>query len=138
MLAIMMGNLDLAPRRIAAGRQDVGRFIDNATEGRSAARHGADDGRELAEEAKRRWPEIKLLYTTGYTRNAIVHGGRLDAGVNLLPKPYTTEELSPSGAVGARRLTRRRSSTSRSRPGAKLSSRGTLPPLPVEPLAELH
>jgi CheY-like chemotaxis protein len=51
-------------------------------------------GRELADEARRRWPQIKLLYTTGYTPNAIVHGGRLDPGVSLLPKPYTTEELS--------------------------------------------
>ncbi|MDP8912692.1 MAG: response regulator, partial [Pseudomonadota bacterium] len=51
-------------------------------------------GRELAEEVKRRWPKVKVLYTTGYTRNAIVHGGRLDAGVSLLPKPYSAEELS--------------------------------------------
>ncbi len=51
-------------------------------------------GRELADQVRDRWPEVKLLYTTGYTRNAIVHGGRLDAGVNLLPKPYTTEQLS--------------------------------------------
>jgi signal transduction histidine kinase/ActR/RegA family two-component response regulator len=51
-------------------------------------------GRELADEVARRWPGAKILYTTGYTRNAIVHGGRLDAGVSLLPKPYTTEELS--------------------------------------------
>jgi hypothetical protein len=35
-----------------------------------------------------------VLYTTGYTPNAIVHGGRLDAGVSLLPKPYNSEELS--------------------------------------------
>jgi two-component SAPR family response regulator len=51
-------------------------------------------GRELGDQVRDRWPEVKLLYTTGYTRNAIVHGGRLDAGVNLLPKPYTTEQLS--------------------------------------------
>ena len=51
-------------------------------------------GRELADEVKRRWPQMKVLYTTGYTRNAIVHGGRLDVGVSLLPKPYTAEELS--------------------------------------------
>jgi CheY-like chemotaxis protein/nitrogen-specific signal transduction histidine kinase len=51
-------------------------------------------GRELADETLRRWPGMRILYTTGYTRNAIVHGGRLDAGVSLLPKPYTTEELS--------------------------------------------
>jgi signal transduction histidine kinase len=50
-------------------------------------------GRELADEVRRRWPEIRILFTTGYTRNAIVHGGRVDPGVDLLPKPYTTEEL---------------------------------------------
>jgi CheY-like chemotaxis protein len=51
-------------------------------------------GRELADEALRRCPAIKILYTTGYTRNAIVHGGRLDPEVDLLPKPYTVEQLS--------------------------------------------
>jgi CheY-like chemotaxis protein len=51
-------------------------------------------GRELADEVKKRRPNLKVLFTTGYTRNAIVHGGRLDRGVHLLSKPYTTEELS--------------------------------------------
>jgi CheY-like chemotaxis protein len=52
------------------------------------------DGRMLAEEAERRRPGIKVLYTTGYTRNAIVHNGRLDAGVDLLSKPFTYEALA--------------------------------------------
>jgi CheY-like chemotaxis protein len=51
-------------------------------------------GRELADQAAHRWPEMKILYTTGFTRNAIVHGGQLDPGVDLLPKPYTLQELS--------------------------------------------
>ena len=51
-------------------------------------------GRMLAEEARRRRPGIKVLYTTGYTRNAIVHNGRLDAGVNLLSKPFTYDSLA--------------------------------------------
>jgi CheY-like chemotaxis protein len=51
------------------------------------------DGRKLAEEAKRRAPSLKILYTTGYARNAIVHNGILDAGVDLLGKPFTTEAL---------------------------------------------
>jgi CheY-like chemotaxis protein len=51
-------------------------------------------GRELADEAERRHPGLKILYTTGYTRNAIVHGGRLDPGVELLSKPFTTDQLA--------------------------------------------
>lgn len=51
-------------------------------------------GRELADEAQRRHPGLKVLYTTGYTRNAIVHGGRLDPHVELLQKPYRVDELA--------------------------------------------
>ncbi|HUC10152.1 MAG TPA: CHASE3 domain-containing protein [Stellaceae bacterium] len=51
------------------------------------------NGRKLAEEARRRSPSLKILYTTGYARNAIVHNGILDAGVDLLGKPFTTEAL---------------------------------------------
>ncbi|MBV8118834.1 MAG: CHASE3 domain-containing protein, partial [Alphaproteobacteria bacterium] len=52
------------------------------------------NGRGLAEEARRRSPNLKILYTTGYARNAIVHNGILDAGVDLLGKPFTTEALA--------------------------------------------
>jgi signal transduction histidine kinase len=51
-------------------------------------------GRELAEEAVRRYPSLKIVYTTGYTRNAIVHGGQLDDGVELLQKPFTGDQLA--------------------------------------------
>jgi CheY-like chemotaxis protein len=51
-------------------------------------------GRNLAEEAERRRPGIKVLYTTGYTRNAIVHDGRLDPGVHLIGKPFTYADLA--------------------------------------------
>jgi PAS domain S-box-containing protein len=51
-------------------------------------------GRELAQEAMRRRPRLKVLFTTGYTRNAIVHNGTLDAGVNLITKPFTYEQLA--------------------------------------------
>jgi len=39
-------------------------------------------------------PELKVLYTTGYTRNAIVHNGILDPGTQLLPKPFSLEDLA--------------------------------------------
>jgi signal transduction histidine kinase len=55
---------------------------------------GGMNGRQLATEALRRRPELKVLYTSGYTENAIVHHGRLDAGVLLLPKPYLSSDLA--------------------------------------------
>lgn len=55
---------------------------------------GELNGRQVAEEAMKLRPHLLVLFTTGYTRNAIVHHGRLDAGVNLLNKPYTDHELT--------------------------------------------
>lgn len=49
---------------------------------------------ELARKAKERLPDIAVLFTSGYTENSIVHGGKLDAGVELLSKPYTREALA--------------------------------------------
>ena len=51
------------------------------------------NGRLLAEAAQLQKPGIKVIYTTGYARNAIVHHGIVDLGVNLLPKPFTVEAL---------------------------------------------
>ncbi len=52
------------------------------------------DGRRLALEALERRPGLKVLFTTGYSRNAIVHNGRLDPGVDLISKPFTSEALA--------------------------------------------
>ena len=52
------------------------------------------NGRKLAEEAVRRVPGLKVLYTTGYTPNAIVHNGVVDPGVQLISKPFTLEQLA--------------------------------------------
>jgi PAS domain S-box-containing protein len=49
---------------------------------------------ELARKAKQRLPNLAVLFTSGYTENSIVHGGKLDAGVELLSKPYTREALA--------------------------------------------
>jgi signal transduction histidine kinase/CheY-like chemotaxis protein len=51
-------------------------------------------GRELATLARQRNPSLKILYTTGYTRNAIVHNGILDPGTHLLSKPFSIDELA--------------------------------------------
>jgi PAS domain S-box-containing protein len=55
---------------------------------------GGMNGRQLAEQALRRRPRLKILYTTGYARNAIVHQGRLDSGVEVVFKPFTYSDLA--------------------------------------------
>ena len=67
------------------GRIDL-LFTDVVLPGRS--------GRVLADEVHAFRPELKVLFTTGYSRNAIVHQGRLDAGVNLITKPFTFDQLA--------------------------------------------
>ncbi|MEO8523471.1 MAG: PAS domain S-box protein [Caldimonas sp.] len=49
---------------------------------------------ELARKVRERLPGIAVLFTSGYTENAVVHGGRLDAGVDLLAKPYSRDALA--------------------------------------------
>jgi len=55
---------------------------------------GAMNGRQLVDEALKRRPSLKVLFTSGYTENAILHHGRLDEGVLLLAKPYRKPELA--------------------------------------------
>ncbi|MBS0246329.1 MAG: response regulator [Proteobacteria bacterium] len=55
---------------------------------------GGTNGRELANEVKKQRPELPVVFATGYTRNAIIHHGRLDTDVDLLTKPFTTEALA--------------------------------------------
>jgi signal transduction histidine kinase/ActR/RegA family two-component response regulator len=52
------------------------------------------NGRALAVEAAALRPALPVLFTTGYARNAIIHGGRLDSGVQFLAKPYTQREIA--------------------------------------------
>ena len=51
------------------------------------------NGRVLAEEARRRWPKLRVVFMTGYTRNAIVHNGVVDAGAHLVSKPFSVAQL---------------------------------------------
>jgi PAS domain S-box-containing protein len=52
------------------------------------------NGARLAEEVRRRWPDLKILFTTGYTRNSVVHNGVLDPRVEMIGKPFTLDALA--------------------------------------------
>ena len=52
------------------------------------------NGRALADEALRRRPKLKVLFATGFTKNAVVHHGIVDADVQLIQKPFTADELA--------------------------------------------
>jgi FixJ family two-component response regulator len=51
-------------------------------------------GRALAQEAKKQRPDMRVLYTSGYTQDTMVHQGKLDEGVELLNKPYRRRDLA--------------------------------------------
>lgn len=55
---------------------------------------GGMNGKELADETQRRWPGLRILFTSGYSEDAIMHDGRVDDGVQLLSKPYQRQELA--------------------------------------------
>jgi DNA-binding NtrC family response regulator len=52
------------------------------------------NGKQLADVIKKQRPDLKVLYTTGYTRNAVIHNGMLDRDVSFLPKPFTIQQLA--------------------------------------------
>jgi CheY-like chemotaxis protein len=55
---------------------------------------GGMTGRQLAERIERTAPGTRVLFTSGYTEDSIVHHGRLDPGVHLLQKPYRSDRLA--------------------------------------------
>jgi signal transduction histidine kinase/ActR/RegA family two-component response regulator len=90
--------------------RDLGYTVLEAASGAEALRHLEQDvavdllftdvvmpdmnGRQLVDAVHARWPGMRVLYTTGYTRNAIVHNGMLDHDVDLLAKPFTVPQLA--------------------------------------------
>jgi len=52
------------------------------------------NGRQLANDLEKHKPDLKVLFTSGYTENAIIHHGRLDSGVMLLAKPYRKSDMA--------------------------------------------
>jgi PAS domain S-box-containing protein len=96
---------------VVAQLRSLGYTTIAATDGRQALAHvrngaafdllftdvimpGGINGRELADEVARLRPGTRVLYTSGYTNNAIIHHGRLDQGVLLLSKPYRKSRLA--------------------------------------------
>src|SRR3546814_13142135 len=63
---------------------------------------GGISGRQLSEQARQARPHLRVLFTSGYTENSIVHNGRLDPGVNLLNKPYRRQDLDRKSVVSGK------------------------------------
>jgi PAS domain S-box-containing protein len=109
---ILLVEDDNALRQYAAGiLQELGYHVLSASHGAGAletlgrGEHvdllltdvvmpGGLNGRQLADKAVAKRPGLRVLYMTGYTRNAIVHHGRLDPGINMISKPFSFEELA--------------------------------------------
>jgi CheY-like chemotaxis protein len=51
-------------------------------------------GKDLSERARALKPDLKILYTSGYTRDGFLRDGKLDPGIALLPKPFTLQDLA--------------------------------------------
>jgi signal transduction histidine kinase/CheY-like chemotaxis protein len=88
-----LGYSVLAAANGAAALEIIGRGHDIDLLFTDIVMPGGMNGRQLAEQAIRQKPTLKILFTTGYTANAIVHHGRLDPGVELISKPFTYETL---------------------------------------------
>jgi CheY-like chemotaxis protein len=102
---------ELVGNYTVAALRELGYTVRRASDGASALRiihngepldllftdvilPGGISGRELAEEAVATRPTLKVLFTSGYARDAVTHGGKLDPGVDLLQKPFSYEELT--------------------------------------------
>jgi CheY-like chemotaxis protein len=93
----ILQNLNYRPLSAADGRsalEILEREPDIALLFTDVVLAGGMGGIDLAREAQRRRPGIKVLYTSGYTENAIIHHGRLDEGVELLEKPFRIDSLA--------------------------------------------
>jgi len=77
-----------AALRVLDARPDIGMLFTDV------GLPGGLNGRQLADAARERHPDLLVLFTTGYARNAIVHQGRLDPGVELITKPFTFAALA--------------------------------------------
>jgi PAS domain S-box-containing protein len=103
---------DADVRKLAVGQlQSFGYRVIDAPDGPSALELCAGDlaidllftdvvmprgmtGKDLADKLRERCPALRVLYASGYTENAIMHQGRIDAGVQLLTKPYRRGDLA--------------------------------------------
>lgn len=90
----MLGYKVVAVRNGAAAIQALQEIADFDLLFTDVVMPGGINGPQLALEAERLRPGLPVLFTSGYTENAIMHHGRLDAGVQLLTKPYRLEDLS--------------------------------------------
>jgi CheY-like chemotaxis protein len=88
-----LGYCVLAAANAAAALEIIGRSPEIDLLFTDIVMPGGMNGRQLADEAIRQKPMLKVLFTTGYTANAIVHHGRLDPDVELISKPFTYESL---------------------------------------------
>jgi CheY-like chemotaxis protein len=86
--AVLEASDAAAALRVLDARPDIGMLFTDV------GLPGGMNGRQLADAARERHPDLLVLFTTGYARNAIVHQGRLDPGVELITKPFTFAALA--------------------------------------------